>query len=544
MHGERDESRRTITSEPATPRDRRVSLAFNVAIVVASVVIWSTAHTPVARVDGFIPAIQAVIAVTDFITGVLLFAHYAIDRTRALLWLAVGYLFSAVLVVAQGLTFPGAFTPTGLFGVGLQAAAWLYIPWHAAVPIAAIGYVLARQRQGAAEASAAAPAVVIRRAVIATMAAALVVSWAIIAGEHLLPPLVVSEAAFSRSASAATVLPLVASVAAFLLLWRRRRSVLDEWLIVALTASVMEAALIVLVGASRYTVAFYTTRGFSLIVSSAVLVALLTDMTRTYVRRSIVVKALERERANRLMNLDVVISSIGHEIRQPLTVITTSCTVIYALLREPKIDVDAMRETVDDVTSASVRIGETIDSLRGLFRSPQEGQQRVDVNQIVLESLSTLATALSDRRIAVGRSLATDLPRVVGHGGQLREVFVNIVQNAIDAMAPVIDRSRTLEVRTSYEDHRISVTIEDSGLGIEQDRLPNLFTAAISTKAFGLGLGLSICQMIVDRHHGRLSVSSEVGKGTRFHVVLPAEPTVVPPDAQAHVAPAAIKAEA
>jgi signal transduction histidine kinase len=247
------------------------------------------------------------------------------------------------------------------------------------------------------------------------------------------------------------------------------------------------------------------------------------------------------------MNLDVVVSSIGHEIRQPLTVITTSCTVIDTLLRKPKIDVDAVRENIDDVTSASVRIGETIDSLRSLFRSPQESQQRIDVNELVLESLSTLATALSNRRIAVSRSLETGLPCVVGHRGQLREVFVNIVQNAIDAMALVIDRPRKIEVRTNCEHHRISVTIEDTGSGIEQDRLRNLFTAAISTKAFGMGLGLSICQMIVERHNGQLWVSSEVGKGTRFEVVLPAEPAAAPPDAQPRVAPASpasIKAEA
>ena len=117
------------------------------------------------------------------------------------------------------------------------------------------------------------------------------------------------------------------------------------------------------------------------------------------------------------------------------------------------------------------------------------------------------------------------LPPVLGHRGQLREVLVNIVQNAIDELGRVHDRARTLRVRTtSAQRNRVAITIEDSGGGIAAERLPNLFTAFVSTKARGMGLGLSLCQMIVDRHNGQLAVSSELGKGTRFEVSFPAEP--------------------
>jgi C4-dicarboxylate-specific signal transduction histidine kinase len=247
-------------------------------------------------------------------------------------------------------------------------------------------------------------------------------------------------------------------------------------------------------------------------------------MTGLHLRLSTAVKALERERANRLMNLDLVVSSIAHEIKQPLMVITTCNTIIASLLRKPKVDVADVQLNLDDVTAASVRIGETIDSLRGLFKDPQEAHQHVDVNEVARESLEALSAELSAHGVAVTAELTPGLPLVVGHRGQLREVVVNIVQNAIDALSGLADGERALRIRTaSTKPNRVSITIEDTGEGIAPERLPNLFTAFITTRARGMGLGLSLCQMIVDRHNGELSVSSEIGKGTRFEVSLPVE---------------------
>ena len=298
---------------------------------------------------------------------------------------------------------------------------------------------------------------------------------------------------------------------------------LDVWLTVALSAAIAESAFVVFIEPSRYSVAFYAGRAFAVITSSAVLVAMLSEWTKLYIRLSSTVKTLQRERANKLMNLDVVVGSIAHELKQPLTVVTTSRTTIERLLRKPNVDVDKLQLNVEDMASASVRIGETIDGLRGWFRNSQEVQQEIDVNNLVLESIDTLDTELSDHHIAISTKLATSLPPVIGHPGQLREVLVNIAQNAIEAMA-LSNRSRTLRIGTGQpRQDRISITIEDSGPGIEPDRLPDLFSAFVTTKVRGMGLGLGICHMIVHRHNGELSVSSNLGQGARFEVLLPAE---------------------
>jgi signal transduction histidine kinase len=391
------------------------------------------------------------------------------------------------------------------------------------VPAAALGYVLLQSQPTATAGIQGMSGTVIGRTVLVAVAAAFVLTWAAIVAQDLLPTLVISGSTFSSTASALTVFPLVLGVLAAVVLWPRRRSHLDEWLLVALIASVAETMLVVFIGASRYTFPFYASRPLAVVTSCAVLVALLSEMMRLYVRLSMAVNALERERANKLMNLDVVVRSIAHEIKQPLMVITTCAAVIKTLMGKPKVDVDEVQVNLDDVTSASLRIGESIDSLRGLFKNPQEAQQPIDVNELALASLKTFHAELSDHGIAVITELAEQLPLVVGHEGQLRAVVVNIVQNAIDELAPLTDRARTVRIRTSMRQGSVSMTIEDSGDGIAPERLPTLFGAFITTKPGGMGLGLSLCQMIMERHNGKLSVASEYGKGTSFEVSLPAE---------------------
>src|SRR6185295_11847154 len=115
--------------------------------------------------------------------------------------------------------------------------------------------------------------------------------------------------------------------------------------------------------------------------------------------------------------------------------------------RKPLVDVDDVRLNLTDIASASQRIGETIDSLRGLFRNPQEAQRLVDMNELARDVLKALDAELSGNEIAVSTELDADMPGVLGHRGQLREVLVNIVQNAIDELARQHDRARTLRIR-------------------------------------------------------------------------------------------------
>src|SRR5258708_15331 len=125
---------------PARPFDRRLALA----VVAGSPLIFAAvapfARTPLPTVWAFIPSYQSALALNDLITAVLLYAQFWTFRSRAVLWLASGYLFTALMAVVHALTFPELFSPTGLLGAGPQTTAWLYMFWHAGFPLAVIGY--------------------------------------------------------------------------------------------------------------------------------------------------------------------------------------------------------------------------------------------------------------------------------------------------------------------------------------------------------------------------------------------------------------------
>ena len=139
---------------PARPIDYRLALAVIVvsALIFAIVVPFAKIQLPV--VLGFIPTYQSALATNDLITAVLLYAQFGLQRSRALLWLAAGYLFTAAMAVVHALTFPGLFAPDGLLGAGPQSTAWLYMFWHGVFPIMAIGYALTKGRNGGMDGAA------------------------------------------------------------------------------------------------------------------------------------------------------------------------------------------------------------------------------------------------------------------------------------------------------------------------------------------------------------------------------------------------------
>jgi membrane-associated sensor protein len=125
---------------PATSQQRRLVFFVATFLLIASAIAAPFADLPVRRFDSFIPSIAAIIFVNDLVTSVLLFAQYSIVPSRAMLVLAGGYLFTALIVIPHALTFPGAFTQTGLLGAGLQSTGWLYFFWHIGSPIAVLAY--------------------------------------------------------------------------------------------------------------------------------------------------------------------------------------------------------------------------------------------------------------------------------------------------------------------------------------------------------------------------------------------------------------------
>jgi Membrane-associated sensor, integral membrane domain len=135
-----------LSAIPANSLQRRTTLAVLGVLLAAFVIAVPFASTPMPQSNGFIPVIQTIIIFADLITALLLFTQFSLVRSRAVLVLASGYLFSAMIVLAHTLTFPGAFAPEGLLGAGPQTAAWLGAVWHFGFPAAVLGYAWLKDR--------------------------------------------------------------------------------------------------------------------------------------------------------------------------------------------------------------------------------------------------------------------------------------------------------------------------------------------------------------------------------------------------------------
>jgi PAS domain S-box-containing protein len=273
-----------LLSLPPTRGQTQWAIAVAVCQVAALALLAPFAKIQLAEINAFIPAFEGVIFVTDLVTSVLLFSQFAIYRLRALLVLACGYLFSALIVIPHALTFPGAFSPTGLLGAGLQTTASLYWSWHLLFPFALLGYGLMRDEKS--DPGSAQPSlftVIVRSA---GLVFAFVCGLTLLAtvGNEYLPVLFADRVAFTPAARVAAATTMLASVSALAVLLLRRRSLLDQWLMIVALAAILEMGLGAMFVSERYSLGFYAGRLFSLLTSTIILVVLLAETTRLYAK--------------------------------------------------------------------------------------------------------------------------------------------------------------------------------------------------------------------------------------------------------------------
>jgi signal transduction histidine kinase len=173
----------------------------------------------------------------------------------------------------------------------------------------------------------------------------------------------------------------------------------------------------------------------------------------------------------------------------------------------------------------SHRASQVFDNIRALFGKADEGHEPIDANELIGAVVTGFQEDLEPHGIAADVTLQEDLPIILAHKGQLHEVLINLIRNAIEAMQADKNDHRVLRVSSGrHGEDKIILSIEDSGPGIEPKHAENIFDAFITTKPHGMGLGLALCRMIIERHSGQLSVSPAHPRGSIFHIVLPILP--------------------
>ena len=284
---------------PATSRDRSIALA----VVGVSAVLFACAvpfaGMPLAQVPGFVASYQSALAINDLITAVLLYSQFVVLRSWGLLLLTSGYLFTAVAAVAHALTFPGLFTPNGLFHAGSQTTVWLYMIWHGGFPLFVLGYALLKNQENGqgprVEGS------VVRAAlttVAAVIAAVIAIVW-IVTSRHDLLPTLLSEGRYTSVMIGVVSSVWLLCLAALFALWRRRpHALIDVWLMVVLCAWLFDIALSAIVNVERYDLGFYLGRIYGLCAASFVLAVLLFDNVALQAQLSGLFTKLSRQAAS------------------------------------------------------------------------------------------------------------------------------------------------------------------------------------------------------------------------------------------------------
>jgi signal transduction histidine kinase len=179
--------------------------------------------------------------------------------------------------------------------------------------------------------------------------------------------------------------------------------------------------------------------------------------------------------------------------------------------------------TLASIDADGRRISDIIGGIRTMFKRSAHARQLLDVNTVVRDALATVDLELRHQRVIVKTDLDDDLPPVLADSGQLHQVFLNLITNALEAMAAVADRPRVLRLTSGVvaDSSDIAVTVEDTGVGIADKDSGRIFEPFFSTKIAGTGVGLTICRVIVKAHSGSLQVRANEPHGTIFRVTLP-----------------------
>lgn len=515
----------TLSNSAPGRSQKRLAVAVLLAFVTALFLsAGEISNVQLGRVDAFVPVYGTAIFVNDLITAVLLFNQFAILRSRALLAISNAYLFTALMVIPWTLTFPGVFAPGGLLGAGLQSTNWLYILRYAAFPTFVMAYTFLKD-QGS-------PERLWERPVGMTILASIAISTAVVcgvtilvtAGNDYLPRISIDPVHFSSLWLYLAGGLIFWNGLAFALLWLRRRSVLDLWLMVVACAYAIEIYLVSFPGLARFSAGWYAGRTFGFVSSLLVLFALLHEIASLYAQLLSALLAQRHEREARLMTGDAVSASVVHEVKQPLTAIIASASAGLNWLDRVEPDLDNVRNALRRVLSNGERADVLIDDIRAHFKMGARARTSLDINGAIQEALTIVRDKLLAHWILVQTSLGERLPRIKGEPIQLQQVLVNLITNAIESMA-TNDGERVLSIRSEPGlSGEVMVSVEDTGKGLEAGVVDRIFEPMFTTKTHGIGMGLSICRSIVEAHEGRLWVTTGKHGGAVFHFTVPVAP--------------------
>ena len=520
-----------LSTKAPTREARRLALAAVLASTALFIVCAPLAQRPLPQVWGFIPVYQSALVVNDLITAALLFGHFSFLRSRSLLVLASGYLFTALIAVAHALTFPSLFAPGGLLGAGPQSTAWLDMFWHGLFPLFVVAYALLKDEEGREPRRVRmAPRVAVLGSIAGTLLIVCGLAFLATAGEGLLPAIMRGDR-YTPVTLGVVSSVWAMSLVALALLWRRRpHSVLDLWLMVVMCAWLFDIALAAVLNAGRFDLGFYAGRIYGLLAASFVLIVLLSENGLLYARLAQAHESGQRERrrvqertvelstANK--ELEAFTYSVSHDLRAPLRAIDGYSRMLEEDSGE-RLGEEG-RRLLGVVRSSSRRMGRLIDDLLAFSRLVQQEPARteIDMTQLAQEIAAELAREFPSARVAVG-----ELPPALADRTLLKQAWSNLIGNALKYSGK--RDAAQIEVGGRTEPAQNVYWVRDNGVGFDMRyaaKLFGVFQRLHGQDEFpGTGVGLAIVQRVILRHRGRVWAEAKPQEGACFYFSLPRE---------------------
>ena len=225
----------------------------------------------------------------------------------------------------------------------------------------------------------------------------------------------------------------------------------------------------------------------------------------------------ELAHVTRVTTLGEISASIAHEVNQPLASVVTNGDACLRWLGHDVPQLDEARSSVEQMISSARHASDLISRIRALSKKRAFERVRLDINEVIDDVIVLMRREINHHCVSLRLDLGSSLPPIDGDRVQLQQVIMNLLVNGIQAMRPVPDRCRELQIRSrGHGSDQILVSVEDSGIGIEPENVSQLFNAFFTTKPEGMGIGLSICRSIVEQHGGRIWATRNSGAGSTF----------------------------
>ena len=530
-----------LVTAPAPPDARRRALFIVIVSSLAFLALTPFAHVRLPRIEAFVPIYESILALNDLVTACFLLVALKRSKLRAVLFLATGYFFTALMAVPLILTFPGLLSIDGTLSAGSQTSAWLATFRHGVFPILVIGYAVRKREEAVSERFSTRSPPKIAPAAAGALAGVCLLTFVATAGHQFLPRVTEGDVYTTLMVEVNVAVLLLSLIALAALRSQPSYSILDLWVMVVICAWIFDVTLSTVLNTGRFDIGFYAGHLYGLLAASTVPIVLLIEASRLYGRLDEALAVAEERnaelsrsreelaQAQRLEAIGQLTGGIAHDFNNLLTVVIGNLGLIVDARSNP----EKVEQLAQGAMKAAQRGALLVQQLLTYARKQITRPQIVNPNQLIVAIESLIGRVIGEQ-IEVVTILSPVLDATRIDPAQFEAAILNLVINSRDAMTGggritiethnvVVDRPSANHDPEVAPGPYVMIAVSDSGVGMTPAILARAFDPFFTTKEVGKGSGLGLSQVygFAKTAGGHVRIHRELGSGTTVTLYLP-----------------------